>query len=71
LFVQNTEHSHLLQMEQEIYVSLLTYAVADISKPLLVEDKQKILPAIKKELRIFSFNFIYDFYNLTNLIRKW
>jgi len=48
-------------MEQEIYVSLLTCAVVDISKPLLVEDKQKILPAIKKELRIFGFNFIYDF----------
>jgi len=31
-------------MELEIYVFLLKFAVADISRPLLVEDKQKILP---------------------------
>jgi len=34
----------LLRMELEIYVFSLKSAVADISKPLLVEDKQKILP---------------------------
>jgi len=36
-------------MEQEICGFLLTYAIADISKPSLVEDKQKIPPAKKEK----------------------
>lgn len=47
-------------MEQEIYVFLLTFAVADISKPLLAEDKQKILPVRKIVFSFYFYIFILE-----------